>query len=421
MVAGVTMGYGHLRAAAALAERLDCELTEVDRAPHARLWERALWRTTLGLHIHLSRLSQVHGIGPPLRRLFDRVTAIPPDAPSTRVGTGAAMVMDALLRLGFGARLARHLDATGTPLVSTFYAPAIAADRHGSTPVACLVTDTEAHRVWAPPTPGTSRILYLAPTRAVERRLASYGVSRERIRITGFPLPQSPCHDNRVRANMDRRLARLHAAAHAARFVDEWRDISSSPREDHAGAQPPRLVIAIGGAAAQTSRVRELLATLGPMVRARRVRLTLVAGTDGSLARRFDRWIARAGPQDLPSDQVEILYADDFDDYYRSFNDRLADTDLLWNKPSELVFYAALGLPLILDDPIGYHEWHNRKWALEAGVALERPDPRHADAWLDDHLRRDTFCEVAERAYAGLPRDGADRIADALQTEFTGR
>jgi hypothetical protein len=180
-------------------------------------------------------------------------------------------------------------------------------------------------------------------------------------------------------------------------------------------------MIAIGGAAAQTLRVRELLAALGPMVTARRVRLTLVAGTEGPLARRFDRWIARAGLYDLPADQVEILYADDFDDYYRRFNDRLADTDLLWTKPSELVFYAALGLPLILDDPIGHHEWHNRNWAFETGVALERPDPRHAATWLDDHLRRGTFCEVAERAHAGLPRDGADRIADALQQEFTPR
>ena len=99
----------------------------------------------------------------------------------------------------------------------------------------------------------------------------------------------------------------------------------------------------------------------------------------------------------------------------------LADTDLLWTKPSELVFYAALGLPLVLDDPIGHHEWHNRKWALAAGAALELPDPPHTPSWLSDHLRRGTFCEIAERAYAALPRDGIDRIADALQIEFTGR
>ena len=38
---------------------------------------------------------------------------------------------------------------------------------------------------------------------------------------------------------------------------------------------------------------------------------------------------------------------------------------MLWTKPSEMTFYAALGIPLILAPPLGAHERYNRRWALE--------------------------------------------------------
>ena len=40
--------------------------------------------------------------------------------------------------------------------------------------------------------------------------------------------------------------------------------------------------------------------------------------------------------------------ADDFDAYWHAFNGTLADVDVIWTKPSEMVFYAGLGIPLIL-------------------------------------------------------------------------
>ncbi len=42
----------------------------------------------------------------------------------------------------------------------------------------------------------------------------------------------------------------------------------------------------------------------------------------------------------------------------------LRTTDILWTKPSELSFYTALGLPIIMTPPLGSQEEFNRKWLL---------------------------------------------------------
>jgi hypothetical protein len=54
----------------------------------------------------------------------------------------------------------------------------------------------------------------------------------------------------------------------------------------------------------------------------------------------------------------------------------LARADVLCTKPSEMVFYAGLGLPPLLTKPIDIHENYNLRFARENGAALEQRDPR---------------------------------------------
>src|SRR6185295_15764533 len=97
--------------------------------------------------------------------------------------------LDRLIDRGLGRGLARNLLETGAPLVTTFFAPALAAERFGVEEIYCVATDVDLNRTWAPREPAKTRINYLAPTRRARRRLIAYGVPRERIEVTGFPLP----------------------------------------------------------------------------------------------------------------------------------------------------------------------------------------------------------------------------------------
>jgi UDP-N-acetylglucosamine:LPS N-acetylglucosamine transferase len=387
LVVGVDMGYGHLRAAWPLAEALGVAVSRADEPPHANPSELRVWAGTRKVYEQLSRLSQQPPVGAPFRYLLDRVTTIQALDSSDDLSRPdlAARLLGWCIDRGFGAGLYRHLESGETSLVSTFYAPAIAADGGSSRPVFCVVTDSDVHRVWVPRDGGRSRIHYFVPTPATAERLLSYGVHKDKIECTGFPLPLT------LEANADTALT------HRLR------------RLQGEGDAPPLLTVAIGGAGAQAGRVRTLLRSLASPLNSGVLRLALVPGLRKGLARRFRRWaMAELGNN---GDSVEVVSAENFDELYRRFNDLLASTDALWTKPSELSFYAALGLPLIVDDPVGAHERANARWLFEAGAAVGRPMPAAlADAipsWLSDG----TLARCARRGFDRLPRGATTTIA----------
>ena len=63
LVASVEMGYGHLRAAHALADALGTDVLHVDQPPLVDAEEQALWRALRRLYEFTSRSSQVPVVG----------------------------------------------------------------------------------------------------------------------------------------------------------------------------------------------------------------------------------------------------------------------------------------------------------------------------------------------------------------------
>lgn len=393
LLAAVTMGYGHLRAAWALAERLGVEVVAVDRPEVAGAREARFWsRYRIGYEL-LSRLSQGRRLGWPFRALLERLTAIAPLIPGADLATAdaASRRLRRLADQGLCQQLLDRVENEGRGLLTTFYAPAIAADRRRLSPVHCVVTDTEVHRVWVAAAAAASRVRYLVPSEETAARLAAYGVRETDIRCTGFPLPP------RLTVGVGDGLPD-HATARLARL-----------RPTPGGTSTRALTIAfsVGGAGAQAERATELLAELAPEIASGVVRLVLVAGLRPRLARRFrERAAGLAG--------VEVLDAPDFATYYRRFNRALESVDVLWSKPSELVFYGALGLPLVLDAPVGAHERANARWILDAGAALGRPAPGSVAVTLARWSADGSLHQAARAGLERLPRHGADAIAAAV-------
>ena len=67
LVVAVEMGYGHLRAAAPLAEALGTEVLHADRPPLADEAEQTYWARTRSAYELISRASQIRFVGAPLR------------------------------------------------------------------------------------------------------------------------------------------------------------------------------------------------------------------------------------------------------------------------------------------------------------------------------------------------------------------
>jgi hypothetical protein len=417
MVVAVEMGFGHLRAADAVARALGQPLLHADRAPLAEDAERALWARTRRNYERLSRWSTVPGLGLPFRRLLESITHIPPLHPARDLSapTFSTGLLERLLARGLGRGLLAALEREQAPLFTTFFATALAADRYTKADVDCLVTDTDLARAWVPRAPAGSRIRYFAPSDRAARRLAAYGVPEARILLTGFPLPDELLGGPELvvaRRHLARRLARLDRRGRfrEALGAEAPRRLGVVPAVDD---EAPLLVFAVGGAGAQAGLATRFLPSLRPLIEARRLRVALLAGTRPAVARGFEALVARCDLAGHPG--VRVVAATDLDGYFRACNALLAEADILWTKPSELTFFAALGLPLVLSPPVGAQERYNRRWALEHGAALAQRETRAAGDWLTEWLDDGTLAGAAWNGFTRLPTRGLYRILSAFE------
>jgi hypothetical protein len=417
VVAAVEMGLGHLRAADALARGFGAAIAHADRAPLASPSEQRLWQRTRRFYERVSRVSQLPAVGVPFRLLLDAITRIPPLYPLRDLSRPSltTLGLERAVGRGLGAGLLASLERSGAPLLTTFFVPALVANRYGKGDVACLVTDTDLARAWVPRRPEASRIRYFAPTARAARRLRAYGVAAAQIETSGFPLPHE------LVGGPDAPIARANLAARLVRLDREgtFRNMAGAAIAATLGPEvlravpdrPPLLVFAVGGAGAQSDLPSKFVPALRPAIESGALRLTLVAGVRPAVARRFERLLRQHGLDGHPG--VRVVIEADVDRYFRVFNALCAEADILWTKPSELTFFAALGLPLLLSPPVGAQERYNRRWAIENGAALAQHEPQLAGAWIDEWLRDGTLAAAAFGGFTRLPKQGLYRILAA--------
>ncbi len=180
------------------------------------------------------------------------------------------------------------------------------------------------------------------------------------------------------------------------------------------------MAFAVGGAGAQSELGERLAAALAPDLRDGRLRLALIAGVRAEVAEGFERALDAAGLGGLPRESVEIVLEPDLLSYLARFNRLLAEIDVLWTKPSELTFFAALGLPLVLSSPVGTHERYNRRWLVENGAGLKQRNLHHPGGWLAELLADGTLAAAAWSGYTRLPKHGLYRILELLGRPLPG-
>jgi hypothetical protein len=415
-VVAIDMGYGHLRPARAIASMIGCPVLHADQPPLADADERDRWATTRRYYETISRVSAAPWIGRPFRALLNTATSIPHLHPFRDLSgrTIGVRLIEQSARQGLGRSMIAHLQESNSALVTTFYSPALLADFHGYDRIYCVVTDSDVNRVWAPIEPHQSKIHYFAPSGRVVRRLRAYGVSKDQVELTGFPLPHSLLGGSQLgvlKTNMLARLARLDLdGVFRYQYARELEAFGPLPEAEG----PPHLAFAVGGAGAQVEMSARFLPSLGELLTTERLRLTLVAGSKREVRDLFELELERAGLANELGRSVRILYEPKVDDYFDRFDALLATVDIVWTKPSELTFYGALGLALVFAPPIGMQEDYNQRWALENGAGLKQRDPRVASDWLGEWLSDGTLAAAAWTAHKRLPCRGLYRILERL-------
>jgi hypothetical protein len=271
------------------------------------------------------------------------------------------------------------------------------------------------NRVWAPAEAERTPIRYAVPSARAARRMRAFGVPADRVHRTGFPLPEALLgpDDATARRRLAARLARLDPrGAWLAEAPSACRILRASAEPADVRG-PLRLAFAIGGAGAQRNVARDLVRSLREPLERGQVRLVLVAGVREDTERALAAHARDAGFDPDAGGPVTVLRAPDVPRYFERFHALLGQVDVLWTKPSEITFFAATGLPLVLAPPIGVQERANRAWALGRDAALDG-DAREAGRFLRRALDDGSLARVAWHGFTRLPRHGTRRILELL-------
>jgi UDP-N-acetylglucosamine:LPS N-acetylglucosamine transferase len=174
------------------------------------------------------------------------------------------------------------------------------------------------------------------------------------------------------------------------------------------------ITFAVGGAGAQAETARDILESLAPSLKERRMRLNLVAGVRQEVRDYFIKIIGARGLEAELGKSVHVLFTATKDEYFPTFNALMRETDVLWTKPSELCFYAGLGIPIVMSPPLGAHEERNQTALMRAGAGYRQEDPRAAVEWLSDWTQNGLLAIGAFNGYLHVPNCGTENIKRVL-------
>lgn len=313
--------------------------------------------------------------------------------------------------------MSKKLCSKRLPVITSFYAAAMAAERLTDLPVYCIICDADINRVWVAEKPQQSRIIYFAPCGNAMRRLKEYGVPDEQIYLTGFPLPHENIGDGMsiLRHDLARRLIRLDPTKRfRAIHGQEVKFYLGDCWNPEAVAGPITLTYAVGGAGAQAEIAEGVLKGLSKFIKEGKIKLNLVAAHRLEVKEYFDKQLQKHALNS--SEGVRIIFNKDKNQYFKEFNEMLHDTDVLWTKPSEMSFYCGLGIPIIIAPPIGPHEVYNQRWLRDLGAGLHQSDPQYCGEWIMDYLVDGKLSLAAWDGFLYARTLGVNKIMEVLNT-----
>ncbi|HLX11493.1 MAG TPA: hypothetical protein VKS81_01645 [Bacteroidota bacterium] len=412
------MGYGHLRAIFPLKGIVHEEIVILGENDNSKAVEKKLWEKLLVLYSRFSRAKGIPGIGKYLFKILNRFLYIPSVYPVRNLSQATFQVdlLATFIRKGLCAGILGKINDRPLPLVTSFYAPAIAAEMSGHHPTYCIICDADLNRVWVPKEPSESNITYFAPCGKSAQRLQAYGVPNDRIVITGFPLPGELLGGKSLPILKSDLRTRLRYLDPNGRFWQmHSRNVEYFLGKERVEREPERaltLMYAVGGAGAQREIGRRIAFSIRERLSSGQIRLILAAGTNFAIRDYFEELRIELGH--AVAENVSVIYADIFEEYYTLFNRSIRTTDILWTKPSELSFYCALGIPIIISPIIGSQEYFNRKWLLEIRAGFKQDDPDYADQWLFELLNKGLLAEASWAGFLKARKLGTYKILDII-------
>ncbi len=410
-VVAADMGYGHQRTAYPLRDiAFSGKVINANSYNGIPKKDKRFWQQTRSLYEFISRFKKIPIIGGIAFSIMDRFQKILTYYPERDLSKPdfAQRNIFHFIKKGWGKDLIERFKKNPLPLVSTFFTPAFMAEQlKYPAQIYCVVCDADVNRTWAAIEPKKSKIKYFAPCTWVRDRLKLYGVNPDNIFLTGYPLPKENTGENLeiLKEDMRYRLINLDPnKKYRNTYKPLIRDLLG--RLPEKSNHPLTIMFSIGGAGAQKEIPLNIVNSLKDKIKDKKLRLIIAVGVREELRKyyadnisglKLDGW-------------VHILSGITTDEYFKTFNEALRETDVLWTKPSELSFYAGLGIPIIIAPTIGSQEDFNKRWLLHVGAGVSQENPKYANQWFFDLLNAGDLAEVAMQGFVEIEKMGTYNI-----------
>ncbi|MDO8264916.1 MAG: hypothetical protein Q7T34_00935 [Candidatus Parcubacteria bacterium] len=421
-IVSVSMGYGHQRTAYPLRNlAFGGKIINANDYEGISDYDKKTWENKQGGYEFISQFKRIPYIGELAFYIFNEYQKIRGFYPKTDLSKPNFPLKHELdlIRKGFGRNFIATLKGRQgkLPFVTTFFIPAFMAETHKYPgEIFCVICDADISRTWAPLEPKKSRIKYFAPTSWVVERLKLYGVPERNIFFTGYPLPLENIGNQSMdilKEDLRHRMVNLDPEKkflkpYHALVKDYLGDLPK--RADH----PLTLMFCVGGAGAQKELGIRLLNSLSKKIRERKIRIIFSAGIKKNVNDYFLKNIEKMDLNKYLGSSLEVIFSENTESYFEKFNQSLRKTDILWTKPSELSFYCALGIPIMVAPTIGYQEEFNKRWLLRIGTGIIQENPDFADEWLFDFLNGGRFAESALEGFINAEKLGTLKIKNII-------
>jgi len=425
-IIAVDMGYGHQRAAYSLRD-IACEkiiTANSDKIISEK--ERNTWEKTRTLYETVSRLKSIPILGSILFNIYDQVQKISPFFPfrDLSMPNFSTLKLKRIIDKGFGKSLVEYTSKNNIPVISTYPISALIFD-YNNKKAYLVVTDTDISRIWVANNPKKSKLVYFAPCKHVVLRLKQYGISDENIIETGFPLPKENIGVNDIIVKKDL-MARLVNLDPNGVFFEKYKwlvveklGLKKNQKFDAISLKKFKthmltLTYAIGGAGAQKELAMDIIKSLRQKIESSEIIINIVVGIKLELKMYFETELNSIGLKNYIGNTINIIFALDKRTLFENTNKILQTTDILWTKPSEMSFYTALGIPIIIAPPIGAHEHFNREWLEHIGSGFVQQDPKFTNEWIYYWIQDGTFADAAIQGFIDAPRHGTYNIEKYL-------
>ena len=422
-IVAIDMGYGHQRAAHPLRflspDKKVLLANNYEGIPNN---DRRVWQNSQRFYEFFSRANNIAVVGHFLfDLLIDHMQRILPFYPKRDLSKPnlQTRLNYAGIKKGWGKNLVELLNTKDIPLVTTFFTVAFFAEEHGfKNDIYCVVCDSDISRAWAPYYPQKSRVKYLAPCRRVVNRLIEYGVKPENIFLTGFPLPNENLGGENLgilKNDLEERIINLDPEhRYRQKYIGTVKQFLKGIKKTEHRHHPLTLTFAVGGAGAQRQMAVDILTSLKTKLLNNEINFNLVAGTRNDVFLYFKNYIDKIGLAKILNKNLHIIFSVGKEEYFSKFNAVLCTTDILWTKPSELVFYTALGIPIIIAPPLGSQEKFNKTWLKTVGAGISQEDPKLTHEWLFDWINSGWLAEAAMSGFLDGRQFGVKNITDVI-------